>query len=87
LPAGEQTLRNLTIANAGGIVLDKHAYVNQKIILTAGELNTGNYTLYIRNQQGGFTQDPAVEQTAGYVTGLIERRNTLISIRSRFAIV
>jgi hypothetical protein len=68
-----QTLRNLTIANAGGVALSANGYVNQKVFLTAGELDTRNSTLFIRNIQGGLTEDPAVEQNAGYVSGLIER--------------
>jgi hypothetical protein len=73
LPTNVQTLKNLTIANPGGIALNANAYVNQKIILTAGELDTRSSILFIRNIQGGLTDDPAVEQTGGFVTGLIER--------------
>lgn len=73
LPVNVQTLRNLTIANAGGVVLNANAHVNQKLFLTAGEVDTRTYILFIRNNQGGVTEDPAVEQTAGYVNGTIER--------------
>ncbi len=73
LPVNVQVLRNLTIANAGGIALNANAHINQKLLLTAGELDTRNNTLFIRSIQGGLTDDPAVEQTAGYVSGLIER--------------
>jgi len=73
LPVNVQTLRNLTIVNPGGIALNANAYVNQKLLLTAGELDTRSNSLFIRNIQGGVTDDPAVEQEAGYVSGLIER--------------
>jgi len=73
LPVNLQILRNFTIANAGGIALNANAYVNQKLFLTAGELDTRNNILFIRNSQGGVTDDPAVEQIAGYVNGIIER--------------
>jgi len=73
LPVNLQTLRNFTIANAGGIALNANAYVNQKLFLTAGELDTRNNILFIRNSRGGVTDDPAVEQIAGYVNGVIER--------------
>lgn len=73
LPVIVQALRNLTIANAGGVALNANAHVNQKLLLTAGELDTRNNILFIRNIQGGLTDDPAVEQVAGYVNGVIER--------------
>ena len=73
LPANPATLRNLTIANPGGILLNQSATVNNKFILTLGELSTGTNILFLKNTSSGSPLDPAIDQTNGYVSGTIER--------------